>query len=79
MTDNPFIADRTPVYLEAPLCRLPGWAAATNGPPATADEPADLPTAAERRNAGPLEIMALVPYGATHLRLTTLPAVSCGE
>lgn len=70
MTDNPFVAEQTPVRLQAPLGRLPDWSA-TNGfgsvPP--------LPDAEQlRAEAKPVSV-TLVPYGATHVRLTTLPVV----
>lgn len=74
MTDNPFIEDQTPVRLELPLCQLPAWAPAADGLPPV--EPAGLPTAPQRLAAGPIKTMTLVPYGATHLRLTTLPVVA---
>jgi len=77
MPDNPFLEDRTPVRLELPLCPLPGWSPETNGP--AYGEPAGLPSTSELRNAGPPQIMMLVPYGATHLRLTTLPVTRAGK
>ncbi len=73
MTDNPFIENQTPVHLELPLRLLPGWASKTNG--SIPAEAAGLPTARQRHVIGPLATMTLVPYGATHLRLTTLPTV----
>ena len=73
MPDNPFIESQTPVYLELPLCPLPGWSPETNS--TIPGEPDGLPTARQLRVAGPPTAMALVPYGATHLRLTTLPMV----
>ncbi len=74
MTDNPFIEDQTPIHLELPLCLLPDWAPATPG--VNPGEPSGLPTARQRRAAAQPKIMTLVPYGATHLRLTTLPVVT---
>jgi len=77
MPDNPFLEDRTPVRLELPLCPLPGWSPETN-PPAYG-EPAGLPSTSELRSAGPPRTMTLVPYGATYLRLTTLPVTRAGN
>ena len=70
MTDNPFIEAQTPVQLELPLCPLPGWTAKMSG------EPAGLPGTTERKTEEKSVTMTLVPYGATHLRLTTLPLIS---
>lgn len=76
MTDNPFIESQTPLHLELPLRPLPDWPANTNN--AYAGEPAGMPTAGERSAAGQPQWMTMVPYGSTHLRLTTLPVVSPG-
>lgn len=73
MPDNPFLEDQTPVRLELPLCSLPGWLRETNG--AAYGEPRGLPLLSELRGAGRPETMTLVPYGSTHLRLTTLPVI----
>jgi hypothetical protein len=70
VTENPFLEDQTPVHLELPLRHLSNWAAKTPG------EPSGLPNKAEREPDGPPVTMTLVPYGATHLRLTTLPVIS---
>ncbi len=80
---NPFIADTAPVRLELPLRALPHWDAAWQpfADPANPDlkaapkNPASLPADAELRDAGPRKIATLVPYGSTHLRLTTLPLI----
>ena len=77
MTDNPFIETNTPVQLELPLCPLSDWVPAVNG--VRPGEPSGLPTADQRHATGPETIMTLVPYGSTHLRLTTLPIVDAGE
>jgi hypothetical protein len=72
MTDNPFIVAQAPVWLVAPLYTLPDWAI-TNG--VKRAEPAGLPNKKEREaEEKPTQVM-LVPYGATHLRLTTVPVV----
>jgi len=77
MPDNPFLEDRTPVRLKLPLCPLPGWSPNTND--LTYGEPDGLPTASELRGAAPPQTATLVPYGATHLRLTTLPVVQAAD
>jgi len=38
--------------------------------------PTDLPSAAEMQSPGKVATMTLLPYGATHLRLTTLPVIA---
>jgi hypothetical protein len=68
MTENPFIEDQTPVHLELPLYHLPDWASGLS-------EPAGLPAASQQQVDGRAKTMTLVPYGSTHLRLTTLPLV----
>jgi hypothetical protein len=73
VTDNPFIEDQTPVHLELPLCHLPGWASDA------AAEPAGLPNDTRPPAEDSSVVMTLVPYGATHLRLTTLPLIPDGK
>ena len=73
MTGNPFLADQTPVHLELPLGRLSSWTATAES------EPPGLPSAAQTKPTGQPATMTLVPYGATHLRLTTLPLISDGS
>jgi len=68
MTENPFIEGQTPVRLEVPLYLLPDWATGLS-------EPTGLPAAAQQQIDDRAKTMTLVPYGATHLRLTTLPVV----
>jgi uncharacterized protein len=77
MPENPFLEDQAAVELKLPLCPLPGWSPETNG--AAYGEPGGLPSALELRAAGQPETMTLVPYGATHLRLTTLPVVQAAD
>lgn len=40
--------------------------------------PAALPNPAEFASPGESQSMTLVPYGSTHLRLTTLPVIPAG-
>jgi hypothetical protein len=83
MTENPFLADHVPVRIEVPLRALPQWEAAWKPvlEPLSADlkmspkNPASLPGDAELQAAGALKIMTMLPYGSTHLRLTTLPVI----
>jgi hypothetical protein len=92
---NPFLAETVPLRLTVPLRELPGWAAewtpVVDPPPddlkLAAKNPAKLPSEAEMASPGAVEEMTLLPYGATHLRLTTLPVIglqqvaggACGE
>lgn len=82
--ENPFLTDSTPVQLIVPLRALHGWAAdwkpvlepvSVDGKD-TAKNPTALPNEAERSSPGKLEGMTLLPYGATHLRVTTLPVIA---
>jgi uncharacterized protein len=83
MPENPFLADSTPIRIEVPLRALPQWEAAwkpvLEPPPADLKQsqknPATLPDEAGLQSAGGIRIMTLVPYGSTHLRLTTLPVI----
>jgi hypothetical protein len=83
MTDNPFLADQSPVHLELPLHYLPNWNPDWNAEPAPLPNgdlvavrtPARLPTAGEQQDPEPATLKKMVPYGATHLRLTTLPVI----
>ena len=77
MPDNPFLEDQTPVQLNLLLCPLPEWSPETNG--AAYGEPGGLPSASELRGAGRPRAMTLVPYGSTHLRLTTLPVIPAAD
>jgi hypothetical protein len=69
MPDNPFLAAQAPVRLEVPLCPLPGWAPTPRNPAAGLARP--FP--------GPEATLTLIPYGATYLRVTTLPLVQVGN
>jgi hypothetical protein len=83
MPENPFLAATAPVRLTVPLRMLPRWAAdwkAVLEPPPTdlkqaPKNPADLPSEAEMHTAGEAQRMTMLPYGATQLRVTTLPVI----
>jgi len=83
MTANPFETGEGPVHLELPLRRLPKWKPEWTAEPApNADgtmpylvTPATLPTKKERNDAEAATPQKLVPYGSTHIRLTTLPII----
>ena len=83
MSANPFLAENVPIRIELPLRVLPQWEAAWQPvlEPAPADlkmfpkNPASLPVEAEAQSAGESKTMTMVPYGSTHLRLTTLPII----
>lgn len=80
MPENPFVEDQTPVHLEVSLYHLPGWfpgwTPEPDGTVKAPGEPSALPSTNQRTVEGQPVTMVLVPYGATHLRLTTLPLVS---
>jgi hypothetical protein len=83
MTDNPFLAAEAPVRLEVPLRHmsrwLPTWTAVSNpdnnGNIDPKRTPQTVPTHEETVAADPVETKTLLPYGATHLRLTTVPII----
>ncbi|HTR40339.1 MAG TPA: beta-L-arabinofuranosidase domain-containing protein [Pseudomonadales bacterium] len=85
--ENPFLVSATPVRIEVPLRVLPQWEASWKAviepPPANLDlmpqNPASLPDEAQCQATGESKIITLVPYGATHLRLTTLPVIPAGK
>jgi hypothetical protein len=65
------------------LRRLSRWAAdwqpVISPPPPDSKlfpkNPTDLPSDSDLQIAGDVEMVPLVPYGATHLRLTTIPVI----
>jgi hypothetical protein len=83
LPENPFLAETAPVRLSVPMRQINGWAAEWKAvlDPAPADmkqnpkNPANLPTGAEMASVGAVRMMEFVPYGATHLRVTSLPVV----
>lgn len=83
MAANPFLVETTPVRLTIPLRGLPGWATEWKpvlDPPSedlkqAAKNPTSLPGAEELQSPSPMARMTLVPYGATHLRVTTFPVI----
>jgi hypothetical protein len=82
MTDNPFSEDQTPVHLEVSLCHLtgwlPGWAPDLDESAGVPNEPSGLPAFKDGLVEGEPQTIPFVPYGATHLRLTTLPLIPSG-
>jgi hypothetical protein len=83
MPENPFLAQTVPVQLSVPLRQINQWVAdwkpVLDPPPADLKQspknPASLPAAAELQSPGEVQMMVLVPYGSTHLRLTSLPVI----
>jgi hypothetical protein len=83
MTENPFLAATAPIRIEVSLRALPQWEAAwrpvLEPPPPDLKQspknPAALPDEAGLQPSGGIKTMTLLPYGSTHLRLTTLPVV----
>jgi hypothetical protein len=83
MTANPFLTGEAPVHLELALRRLPNWKpnwTAEPLPDADGDiahvvTPSSLPKKKEMRDAEAASTQRLVPYGSTHIRLTTLPII----
>jgi uncharacterized protein len=83
MSGNPFLPGEAPAHLELPLRHLPNWKPEwtpepvldANGKPVYVVNPQSLPKATELRDAEAPTRQRLVPYGSTHLRLTTLPVV----
>jgi hypothetical protein len=87
MPENPFLAATVPVRIQVPLRALPQWEASwkpvLEPPPAdfklAPENPASLPSKAESQLSGEIKTMTLVPYGSTHLRLTTLPVIGISK
>jgi len=83
MTENPFATGQSPVHLELPLRRLPNWMPEWRSEPVmNADgelpyvvNPQALPQEKQMKDAETATPQRLVPYGSTHIRLTTLPLV----
>jgi len=82
MTENPFLPGHSPVHLELPLRRLPNWNPEWTAEPAplpsgdlVAVKTPAVPTPAELQGSEAATLKKMVPYGATHLRLTTLPLI----
>ena len=82
MPDNPFLVEIVPVQLTVPVRQLNQWA--MDWKPVAEPPPQDLknaphnpalPTDEELQSAGAVRTMTFVPYGSTHLRLTTLPLI----
>ena len=76
MPDNPFLENQTPVQLEVPVCHLTGWGPAADNDGSILTEPSGLPATSQELDDDTQMTKSFVPYGATHLRLTTIPVVS---
>lgn len=82
MTENPFL--QSPIHLEVQLYQLPQWAPdwrpdSSKNPTAKsfiARSPSKLPGDKRQISERKTVTLKMVPYGSTHLRLTTLPYVS---
>ena len=75
MTANPFVESQSPVHLEVSCFPLPGWAPGSHTNAELPVERVTLPGDEERTPTGGPVVRQMVPYGSTHLRLTTLPLV----
>jgi hypothetical protein len=83
MSANPFVPGQSPVHLELELRRLPNWMPEwapeprldASGKPVYVINPQSLPKAKELEASEAPTPQKLVPYGATHIRLTTLPVI----
>jgi hypothetical protein len=75
MTDNPFLENQTPVRLEVPVCQLTDWGLPTDKDRSFLNEPSGLPVTNDEPAEDQQTTKLFVPYGATHLRLTTIPVV----
>jgi uncharacterized protein len=83
MTDNPFLVETAPVRMQVSLRMLPQWEASwkpvLESPSSDLKfaprNPTSLPNNSEIQADGSIKTMTLVPYGCTHLRLTTLPII----
>jgi hypothetical protein len=83
MQENPFLRDSAPVKIEVPVRTFPQWEAdwkpVLEPPPAdlklNPKNPAALPDKTQMEPANEIKTVTFVPYGSTHLRLTTPPLI----
>ena len=69
--DQPFAPTAAPIFLTAPARRIEEWTLQENVA-APISALADAPQS-------PIEVVTLIPYGSTHLRITEFPAVAASQ
>jgi len=74
MTEDPWI--EPPIIATVPLKKIEGWELSADEKDQNQKYTPSLPDVTKHSVAAETERIALVPYGATHLRLTIFPDVS---
>jgi len=74
MTEDPWIDP--PINVVVPMRKINGWELATSQRDPNQKFTPPLPDLAAGSVATDTESVALVPYGATHLRLTVFPQIT---